>query len=70
MKLPMNGPGSRDLGENEDVAAEPIDQDMEQIHSDCYQELTDHVQAMAESMGVSSASIMNPEVRAQVKSVV
>lgn len=59
--FPMNGPGTKNLKEVEETSSEQVDQEMEEIHSQCYTELSEKVQAMAESMGVSSASIMNLE---------
>ncbi|XP_052121683.1 recQ-like DNA helicase Blm isoform X1 [Frankliniella occidentalis] len=61
MMFPMNGPGSKDVTEVEDTTNDQSDQEMEEILSLCYTELSEKVQAMADSMGVSSASIMNLE---------
>ena len=60
--FPMNGPGQKAAQVEEDTSSEQIDQEMEEIHNECYSQLSDNVQAMAESMGVSSGSIMNIEV--------
>ncbi|XP_052127126.1 recQ-like DNA helicase Blm [Frankliniella occidentalis] len=61
MMFPMNGPGSKAVTEVEETSNDQSDQEMEEIHSQCYTELSEKVQAMADSMGVSSASIMNLE---------
>lgn len=63
MMFPMNGPGSKSVTIEDESSSDQIDQEMEDIHSECYSELSDKVQAMADSMGVSSASIMNLEVK-------
>lgn len=62
MMFPMNGPGHKSVHVEEDTSTEQADQEMEEIHNECYSQLSDNVQAMAESMGVSAGSIMNLEV--------
>lgn len=61
MMFPMNGPGSKSVTVEDESTSDQIDQEMEDIHGQCYSELSDNVEAMAASLGVNPASIMNLE---------
>ncbi|XP_052126559.1 recQ-like DNA helicase Blm [Frankliniella occidentalis] len=61
MMFPISGPGSKSVSKVVETNNDQSDKEMEEILSQCYTELSEKVQAMADSMGVSSASIMNIE---------